>query len=181
MHSHQCVRRRDIVTAAIRCGVKRVIALSTDQGGQSGQSLWRLQAGLGQDFCRRQQSGRRRRHPLLGGALWQCLRLARFGGALFQQAEGRWRRQPAITDARMTRFWITLTQGVNFVLSSMEMMRGGEIYVPKIPSTTIPDVAGLIAPISSSILSHPSRREAQPKTMIPADDAHCTVNWTIAM
>ena len=34
----------------------------------------------------------------------------------------------------MTRFWITLTQGVNFVLSSMEMMRGGEIYVPKIPS-----------------------------------------------
>ena len=43
-----------------------------------------------------------------------------------------------ITDERMTRFWITLTQGVNFVLSSMEMMQGGEIYVPKIPSTTIP-------------------------------------------
>ena len=46
-----------------------------------------------------------------------------------------------ITDERMTRFWITLTQGVNFVLSSMEMMRGGEIYVPKIPSTTIPELA----------------------------------------
>ena len=46
----------------------------------------------------------------------------------------------------MTRFWITLTQGVNFVLSSMEMTRGGEIFVPKIPSTTIIDLAKLICP-----------------------------------
>jgi UDP-N-acetylglucosamine 4,6-dehydratase len=46
----------------------------------------------------------------------------------------------------MTRFWITLQQGVNFVLSSMEMMRGGEIFVPKIPSMRLLDMATTIAP-----------------------------------
>jgi UDP-N-acetylglucosamine 4,6-dehydratase len=51
-----------------------------------------------------------------------------------------------ITDARMTRFLITLQQGVNFVLSSMAMMRGGEIFVPKIPSMKITDLATALAP-----------------------------------
>jgi UDP-N-acetylglucosamine 4,6-dehydratase len=80
-----------------------------------------------------------------------------------------------ITDARMTRFWITLTQGVNFVLSSMEMMRGGEIYVPKIPSTTIPDVATLISPTLKQHVVGIRPGEKLHETMIPADDAHCTV------
>jgi len=80
-----------------------------------------------------------------------------------------------ITDERMTRFWITLTQGVNFVLSSMEMMRGGEIYVPKIPSTTIPDVATLISPTHKQHVIGIRPGEKLHETMIPADDAHCTV------
>jgi UDP-N-acetylglucosamine 4,6-dehydratase len=64
-----------------------------------------------------------------------------------------------ITDERMTSFWITLTHGVNFVLSSMEMMRGGEIYVPKIPSSTIPRLATLVSPTHKQHVVHPSRRE----------------------
>lgn len=51
-----------------------------------------------------------------------------------------------ITDERMTRFWITLNQGINFVLKSFERMHGGEIFVPKIPSVRITDVATAIAP-----------------------------------
>ena len=51
-----------------------------------------------------------------------------------------------ITHAEMTRFWITLHQGVNFVLSSLGMMRGGEIFVPKIPSMRITDLATIMAP-----------------------------------
>ncbi len=87
-----------------------------------------------------------------------------------------------ITDARMTRFWITLTQGVNFVLSSMEMMRGGEIYVPKIPSTTIPDLAtpGQPRP-QAACRRHPPRREAardhDPGRRRPLH----AWNWTTAM
>jgi len=51
-----------------------------------------------------------------------------------------------ITDVRMTRFWITLEQGVNFVLSCLEKMQGGEIFVPKIPSMKIMDLAKAICP-----------------------------------
>ena len=80
-----------------------------------------------------------------------------------------------ITDPRMTRFWITLTQGVNFVLSSMEMMKGGEIYVPKIPSTTIPQLATLVSPGLKQHVVGIRPGEKLHETMIPADDAHCTV------
>ena len=80
-----------------------------------------------------------------------------------------------ITDARMTRFWITLTQGVNFVLSSMEMMRGGEIYVPKIASSTIPQLASLVSPDLKQHVIGIRPGEKLHETMIPADDAHCTV------
>ena len=51
-----------------------------------------------------------------------------------------------ITDERMTRFWITLEQGVRFVLMALEKMHGGEIFVPKIPSMNIMDLADAVAP-----------------------------------
>lgn len=51
-----------------------------------------------------------------------------------------------ITDERMTRFWITLDQGVQFVINSLEMMKGGEIFIPKIPSMRITDLADVAAP-----------------------------------
>lgn len=51
-----------------------------------------------------------------------------------------------ITDERMTRFWITLRQGVGFVLSSAEMMFGGEVFIPKIPSMKVVDLAAFLAP-----------------------------------
>jgi UDP-N-acetylglucosamine 4,6-dehydratase (inverting) len=51
-----------------------------------------------------------------------------------------------ITDSRMTRFWITLDQGVRFVMSSLEHMKGGEVFVPKIPSMRITDLAAVAAP-----------------------------------
>lgn len=51
-----------------------------------------------------------------------------------------------ITDERMTRFWITLEQGVNFVINCLERMQGGEIFIPKIPSMKLVDMADVIAP-----------------------------------
>ena len=51
-----------------------------------------------------------------------------------------------ITDPRMTRFWITLPQGVRFVLSCLGLMRGGEIFVPKIPSMKMTELASAMAP-----------------------------------
>ena len=51
-----------------------------------------------------------------------------------------------ITDSRMTRFWITLEQGVRFVVNCIEQMQGGEIFVPKIPSLSIEALARIVAP-----------------------------------
>lgn len=51
-----------------------------------------------------------------------------------------------ITDKRMTRFWITLEQGIRFVMKSIELMKGGEIFIPKIPSMRVTDLAEVIAP-----------------------------------
>jgi UDP-N-acetylglucosamine 4,6-dehydratase len=63
--------------------------------------------------------------------------------------EQRKNGQITVTDPRMTRFWITLEQGVNFVIRSIEEMEGGEIFVPKIPSMNIMDLAKAIAPSCS--------------------------------
>src|SRR5205814_1338200 len=51
-----------------------------------------------------------------------------------------------VTDPRMTRFWITLDQGVRFVIKCIELMHGGEVFVPKIPSMNIMDLAKVVAP-----------------------------------
>ena len=60
--------------------------------------------------------------------------------------EQRKRGKVTITDPRMTRFWITLDQGVRFVVRCLEQMHGGEIFVPKIPSMKLIDMAEAMAP-----------------------------------
>jgi UDP-N-acetylglucosamine 4,6-dehydratase len=80
-----------------------------------------------------------------------------------------------VTDARMTRFWITLDQGVEFVLSSLEMMRGGEILVPKIPSMTVTDLARAMAPEAEIRLVGIRPGEKLHETMVGADDSRQTL------
>jgi len=65
---------------------------------------------------------------------------------LFQRLIAEGAHELPITDPRMTRFWITLNQGVDFVLSSLALMRGGEIFVPKILSPKMTDLAAAMAP-----------------------------------
>ncbi len=76
-----------------------------------------------------------------------------------------------ITDARMTRFWITLGQGVEFVLSCLEQMRGGEIFVPKIPSMKVTDVAEVVAPGCRHEMIGIRPGEKLHEVMTTADDA----------
>ena len=80
-----------------------------------------------------------------------------------------------ITDPRMTRFWITIEQGVNFVLSSLEMMQGGEIFVPKIPSTKITDLAKIVAPGLPHKVVGIRPGEKLHEVMITEDDARVTL------
>jgi UDP-N-acetylglucosamine 4,6-dehydratase len=80
-----------------------------------------------------------------------------------------------ITDERMTRFWITLGQGVQFVLDSLARMQGGEIFVPKIPSMNIMDVAKVVAPECRTEIIGIRPGEKLHEMLITADDAYHTV------
>lgn len=82
-----------------------------------------------------------------------------------------------ITDPRMTRFWITLEQGVNFVLACLERMSGGEIFVPKIPSMRVVDVALAIAPECEMKIVGIRPGEKLHEVMVPEDDARHTLEY----
>jgi len=82
-----------------------------------------------------------------------------------------------ITDVRMTRFWITLPQGVEFVLRAFERMQGGEIFVPKIPSAKIVDLAQAIAPGTPLDVIGIRPGEKLHETMCPQDDSHLTLEF----
>lgn len=81
-----------------------------------------------------------------------------------------------ITDERMTRFWITLEQGVEFVLSSLETMSGGELFVPKIPSMRVTDLAHAIAPAARLEVIGIRPGEKLHEEMISIDDARRTLD-----
>lgn len=82
-----------------------------------------------------------------------------------------------ITDKRMTRFWITLEQGVQFVFNSLERMRGGEIFVPKIPTMNIMDLAQAIAPDCKHDLVGIRPGEKLHEVLVPEDDARRTLEF----
>jgi UDP-N-acetylglucosamine 4,6-dehydratase len=82
-----------------------------------------------------------------------------------------------ITDPLMTRFWITLEQGVNFVLRCLEQMVGGELFVPKIPSMNIMDLARAICPECKTEVIGIRPGEKLHEVMVPKDEAHKTLEY----
>ncbi|MDY7002265.1 MAG: UDP-N-acetylglucosamine 4,6-dehydratase (inverting) [Thermodesulfobacteriota bacterium] len=83
----------------------------------------------------------------------------------------------SVTDPRMTRFWITLEQGVEFVLGCFETMIGGEIFVPKLPSTNIMDLARAVAPDCGIKTIGIRPGEKIHEVMVTRDDARMTVEF----
>jgi len=77
----------------------------------------------------------------------------------------------------MTRFWITLQQGVDFVLNCIERMEGGEIFVPKIPSVKIVDLATAMAPNLPLEVIGIRPGEKIHEVMCPSDDSHLTIKF----
>ncbi|MFZ3071408.1 MAG: polysaccharide biosynthesis protein, partial [Anaerolineaceae bacterium] len=80
-----------------------------------------------------------------------------------------------ITDARMTRFWISLEQGVRFVIRCIEQMQGGEVFVPKIPSMSMIDLAKAIAPEAQVDIIGIRPGEKLHESLISEDEARTTV------
>jgi UDP-N-acetylglucosamine 4,6-dehydratase len=90
-------------------------------------------------------------------------------------AEGK--TELPVTDPRMTRFWITLQQGVDFVLKNFERMHGGEIFVPKIPSVRITDLMRAMAPRATAKVIGIRPGEKLHEVMCPGDDSHLTLEF----
>ena len=82
-----------------------------------------------------------------------------------------------ITDPRMTRFWISLQQGVDFVLTNFGRMHGGEIFIPKIPSVRILDLAAALAPGMATHVVGIRPGEKLHEVMCPSDDSHLTYEF----
>jgi UDP-N-acetylglucosamine 4,6-dehydratase len=82
-----------------------------------------------------------------------------------------------VTDKRMTRFWITLQQGVDFVLENFDRMKGGEIFVPKLPSIRILDLAAAMAPDLPVRIVGIRPGEKLHEVMCPGDDSHLTIEF----
>ena len=135
---------KNIIDASIDAGVKQVLALSTDKA-VSPVNLYGATK-----LCAEKLFVHGNAYSGEGGTRFSCVRYGNVVGSrgsviplfLKQKESG----EITVTDARMTRFWITLDQGVDFVLDSIARMQGGEVFVPKIPSMTITDLAKAIAP-----------------------------------
>ncbi len=176
----ECIRTNvfgaeNLVYAALRRNVRKVIALSTDKAANPVNLYGASKLASDKIFVAANN---------LAGADGTRFSVVRYGNVVgsrgsvvpfFRKLAEEGAQSLPITDERMTRFWITLTQGVNFVLSSMEMMRGGEIFVPKIPSTSIVDMASLLGPNLKQHKVGVRPGEKLHETMIPADDSRWTV------
>jgi UDP-N-acetylglucosamine 4,6-dehydratase len=135
---------RNVVEAALDCGVERVMALSTDKAVNPINLYGATKLAAEKLFV---QS-----NAYAGGTgtRFACVRYGNVVGSrgsvvpvfLQQRAQGR----ITITDERMTRFWLSVEQGVRFTIGCIEAMEGGEVFIPKIPSMRVVDLAKAIAP-----------------------------------
>lgn len=165
----------NVVQAAIRAGVRKVIALSTDKAANPVNLYGASKLASDKIFVAANN---------LSGATRTRFSVVRYGNVvgsrgsvvpLFRRLIASGSRHLPITDERMTRFWITLPQSVEFVLSSFGLMRGGEIFVPKIPSLRVVDLAKAIAPDLPVQIVGIRPGEKLHEVMVTEDDARKTV------
>jgi UDP-N-acetylglucosamine 4,6-dehydratase len=130
---------RNVIDAAIDCGVSRVVALSTDKA-VSPVNLYGATK-----LCAEKMFVQANAYAGSKATRFSCARYGNVvgirGSVIPVFVEQRKKGKITITDARMTRFWMTLEQGVRFVVKSIEVMHGGEIFVPKIPSMKLISLA----------------------------------------
>ncbi|MCX8024370.1 MAG: UDP-N-acetylglucosamine 4,6-dehydratase (inverting), partial [Thermanaerothrix sp.] len=134
----------NVIEAALEAGVERVIALSTDKAVNPVNLYGATKLAAEKLFV---QS-----NAYAGGKAtrFSCVRYGNVVGSRGSVVPVFLRQRESgvltITDERMTRFWISLDQGVRFVIHCLEQMMGGEVFVPKIPSMRVLDLARAIAP-----------------------------------
>ncbi len=166
---------QNIIEAAIDCGVKKVVALSTDKAANP------INLYGATKLCSDKLFVAGNSYTGIQDTSFSVVRYGNVVGSRgsvipFFIAQRKNGKLP-ITDSRMTRFWITLEQGVQFVLQSLAKMTCGEIFVPKLPSTKVTDLATVIAPECELEIVGIRPGEKLHEVMITEEDARRTVEY----
>jgi UDP-N-acetylglucosamine 4,6-dehydratase len=165
----------NVIYGAIDCNVKKVIALSTDKAANP------INLYSATKLCSDKLFGAASSYSDHHSTRFSIVRYGNVvgsrGSVIPFFLKMRKTRVLPIADERMTHFWITLEQGVDFVLASLERMRGGEIFVPKIPSMHVTDLARAVAPECDIKFVGIRSDEKLHEVTVPADDSHHTLEY----
>lgn len=178
----ECIRTNvigaeNVVQAALRCGVKKVLALSTDKAANPINLYGASKLAADKIFVAANN---------LSGSIGSRFSVVRYGNVLgsrgsvvpyFQALIDRGETTLPITDTRMTRFWITLEQGIDFVTMCLDTMRGGETFIPKLPSMNMVDLAKGMLPGCDIKEIGIRPGEKLHEVMVPRDDARMTLEF----
>lgn len=178
----ECVRTniegaQNVIDAALATDVERVIALSTDKAASPINLYGATKLVSDKLFVAANN---------IAGSSETRFSVVRYGNVVgsrgsvvpfFKSEIEKGAAFLPITDERMTRFWITLRQGVDCVLKNFERMLGGELFVPKIPSVRIVDVAAAMAPDLDTRVVGIRPGEKLHEVMCPADECHLTLEF----
>lgn len=168
---------QNVIDAALECGVSKVIALSTDKACNPVNLYGATKLASDKLFVAANN---------IVGEKKTRFSVVRYGNVvgsrgsvvpLFKKLIEQGEKELPVTHEKMTRFWITLEQGVNFVLKNFERMKGGEIFIPKIPSMTMIDLAKALAPELGVKIIGIRPGEKMHEMMISRDDAHLTYEF----
>lgn len=165
---------QNVIDASIDAGVKRVVALSTDKASSPINLYGATKLTADKLFVAANN------YSFKYGTTFSVVRYGNVMGSrgsvipFFAQLAREGKALP-ITDLRMTRFWISIEQAVEFVIESLAIMKGGELFVPKIPSMRIVDLARAVSPNSELIEVGMRPGEKLHEEMISADDSRRTV------
>ena len=167
----------NVIQAAIKNNVEKVIALSTDKAANPINLYGATKLASDKLFVAANN---------IAGRARTRFSVVRYGNVVgsrgsvvpfFKKLVSDRANSIPITHEEMTRFWITLNQGVDFVLKNFERMSGGEIFVPKIPSVRIIDLAEAYAPGFPTHVVGIRPGEKLHEIMCPADDSHLTLEF----
>ena len=167
----------NVIQAALEANVEKVIALSTDKAAQPINLYGATKLASDKLFIAANN---------MAGGHRTTFAVVRYGNVvgsrgsivpLFNKLIAEGADHLPITDPRMTRFWIALQQGVDFVNKSFERMSGGEIFIPMIPSVRITDLAAAMAPNLPTRVIGIRPGEKLHEIMCPTDDSHLTLRF----
>lgn len=168
----------NVIRSAIENSVKKVIALSTDKAANPVNLYGATKLCSDKLFVAA--------NNMVGGEIPRFA-VVRYGNVVgsrgsvvpfFRKLISDGEKSLPITDLRMTRFWITLQQGVDFVIKNFSRMKGGEIFVPKIPSVKMTDLAEAIAPNTEMKEIGIRPGEKLHEKMCPKDDSYRTIEFS---